>query len=116
MEFTKNKIILILVSAIVLFVIVNINSCNSLKVKAMSLDREVSLRMGLEEKILNLQKEITSLKEVLDKTNRNFEGTKKLLADQQLLNDSLKEQLQKARDAKEALENNLTSSKASKKR
>ncbi|MEW5758570.1 MAG: hypothetical protein AB1755_03750 [Candidatus Omnitrophota bacterium] len=117
METTKNRIILILLIFSVTLLIFNINSCNAVKSRAKNLDQEQALRMNLEERIMSLDVEVSKLKEILNKTNQDFDATKKLLADQQLLNDNLKEQLQKTKDVKEALEDNLTNSgKVSKKR
>ena len=108
METAKSRTIvgLFILSAILL--LSNISSCNNTKLKAKNLNNEQALRINLEEKIMNLEIEMAKLKETLNKTNKNFDATKKLLADQQLLNDNLKEQLQKTKDVKEALEDNLS--------
>lgn len=114
MDTAKNRTILVLLITVMLLFLINISSCNNWRLKEKNLAKELELRMNLEEKILKLEQDNARLKEVMDKTKQDFDATKKLLADQQLLNDSLKEQLQKTKDVKEALEDNLSKTGAKK--
>lgn len=111
METAKNRTILVLTALSIILLLINMKSCNVSQLKEQNLTKEQTMRIALEEKIVRLESEITQLKTNLEKTNKDFSLTKKLLVEQQLLNDALKEQLQKTKDAQAVLEDGLSRKK-----
>lgn len=102
METVKNRTIALLLILVVILFIINISSCNYTKNNAKNLSKEQALRLNLEEKAFNLEKDVTKLKETLNSTGQDFDTTKKLLAEQLLINENLKNELQKTKDVASA--------------
>lgn len=110
MEGGKDRIILILAILTVIFFIVTVNSCNNASHARAVLNKEVALRLELEEKISKFAQEktaaeenIKALKQELEKEKATHEVTKKALLQEQLVSQSLKEELEKIANLKEGL-------------
>lgn len=113
-ENIKNRIILILAIFILILFIGSISSCNNTFRHRAARDKEMAARLDLEEKLNKSLQEKT----VLDEKIKSIEAqaqeektvhqvTKKALLQEQLVNQSLKEELVKVTKLKEALEEDL---------
>jgi predicted RNase H-like nuclease (RuvC/YqgF family) len=113
-EDIKNRIILILsVIAIILFISL-IGSCSSAHKNKTARDKEMATRLDLEEMVnkftqekSSLEKQISNLKEDLQAAKSAEEAATKELTQEQLVNQSLTEEMQKIIKLKEALEDEL---------
>lgn len=113
-ESIKNRVILILIVINAIFFILAIGSCNDSRIQRKSKERERASRLDVEEKMTKSTQEKTNLEEsfkkcqqVLDEEKVQLETTKKALLQEQLVNKSLKEELEKITKLKEALEEDL---------
>jgi len=118
----KNKIVIILaVLAVVLFIF-NIGSCVNAYSQNSSRKKEMFQRMELEEKSsklaldnANTAGKLKELQKQLDQEAAAGLAAKQALTQEQLVNSSLKEDLQKLTKAKEVLEEELKKQLANKK-
>ncbi len=113
-ESLRNRIILILAVLSVILFIGAVSSCGSAYRQKVSRDREMAMRLDLEEKINKIAAEKTLLEEKLSAKEQELEeektaheASKKALVQEQLVNQSLKDELQKVIKLKEALESDL---------
>ncbi len=110
----KNRIILILAILNAIFFISTLNSCsNAIRQKA-GRDKEMVSRLDLEEKMNKFSQEKATLQEnlklkedELEKEKAVHQVTKNTLMQEQLVSQSLKEEIQKITKLKDALEENL---------
>ena len=113
-ESIKNRIILILsILAIILF-IGTISSCSNAYRHRFARDKEMAIRLDLEEKMNKFLQEktilddkINSIEKELEEERLTHQTTKNALVQEQLVNQSLKEELAKVTKLKEALEEDL---------
>lgn len=113
-ESLKNRIILILVTLTVIFFLGTVNSCSNSRHLKSARDKEMAARLDLEEKMSkvaqdkqNTEKNISDLTRQLEEEKAAHEVTKKALVQEQLVNQSLKEEIEKVTKLKEALEEDL---------
>jgi len=113
-EAIKNKLILILSILCVIFVLSLIGSCSNSFRQGNLRNKEMITRLDLEEKMSKylqekaaLDKKISSLSGELTETKTDLEATKKALVQEQLVSQSLKDELNKITKLKETLEENL---------
>ncbi len=113
-EQLKNRLVIILAALTVIFFFATLSSCNSAMRQKTARDKEMSARLQLEEKMSKFSQEKSALEEKAkakekeaDEAKQGFETTKKVLVQEQLVNESLKEELQKVTKLKETLENDL---------
>ncbi|MCX7661420.1 MAG: hypothetical protein N2Z79_01890 [Candidatus Omnitrophica bacterium] len=97
----KRKIFFLLIGLVIL-ILTNLISCNRLVQLGKSYNEEKKLRFECEEKSVQFSKErktyeekISSLSQELEKQSKEIESLKRMLAHQELLNKSLKEELDK---------------------
>lgn len=110
----KNRIVTILAILSVVFFYSTLSSCsNALRQKA-ARDKEMAARLALEEKTSKYVQEKTALEEKVKAKENQFqelkaalELDKKALVQEQLVNQNLKDELQKVAKLKEALEEEL---------
>jgi len=113
-ESLKTRIILILAILSTIFFIGTVSSCSNAYRQKASRDKEMAMRLDLEEKMTKFSQERTTVEEKLNTAAKELEeekaahqATKKALVQEQLVNQSLKEELQKVTKLKEALEEDL---------
>ena len=113
-ESLKNRVILILGILTVIFFIGTLGSCSSSLRNKNSRDKEMAARMELEEKMskfsqdkTTIEKQLASVAQQLEEEKAGHQASKKALLQEQLVNQSLKEELQKVTKLKEALEEDL---------
>jgi hypothetical protein len=113
-ENIKDRLILILGILTVIFFIGSVSSCsNSLHNKTLR-DKEMATRLELEEKMSKStqdkaasDKQLSALTQQLEEEKAGHQASNKALLQEQLINQSLKDELQKVTKLKEALEENL---------
>lgn len=113
-EKTKNNLVGILAVLTVLLFIGTVGSFNaSLKERKLK-EKEMATRMDAEEKLNKFSREesgqvekIKSLQQALDAAGSELEAVKKTLAQEQMVNSSLKDDLQKITKRNEALEEKI---------
>lgn len=110
----KNKLIIILVLLTCIFVAISFDSCSNFRKQKLSREKEMSVRLDLEEKFdklsvlqNNIERELESTAKSLEQEKAAREADKKVLLQEQLINQSLKEELQKVIKLKETLEEDL---------
>ncbi len=110
----KNKIIIILALLAVIFLVVSFGSCNNFHKQKLSRNKEMAMRLDLEEKLSKLYQDKNNLERDLKTISKDFEGeqiahdaTKETLSQEQLANQNLKEELEKVTKLKEILEADL---------
>jgi hypothetical protein len=113
-EMIKSRAVLILVILSVIFFLGMVGSCSSAHKLKVSHDKEMALRLDLEERASRsgqekavLESKINSITQALDEEKVAHQTTKKVLLQEQLVNQSLREELQKITKLKEALEEDL---------
>ncbi len=113
-EQAKNKLILILAVTTFIFFVLSLASCNTSHRQKTARDKEMSLRLDLEEKITKLAQDRNQLQQKLNAATQALEeekaahlSTKKSLATEQAVSQSLKEEVAKVTKLKEALEEDL---------
>lgn len=113
-ENIKNRILVISLLLAVIFLVIAIGSCNNTNQLKSSRDKEMAIRLDLEEKVNKVSQErqgyegkIKTLEQALEEEKVAHQATKKALLQEQLVNQSLKEELQKVSRLKEALEEDL---------
>ena len=114
----KNRIVIILAILTVIFFFSTLSSCNSAMRQKAGRDKEMAARFQLEEKMAKFSQEKSALEEKAkakekeaQEVKAEFEAAKKALLQEQLVNQGLKEELQKVTESKIALENDLKKSK-----
>jgi len=109
-ENIKNRVILILAILTIIFLMGVIRSCDTakkLKMTLIELDKEKAVSWDSEQKMNELKKEKAALANELEDTKAENEATKKSLLQEQLVSQSLKDELQKVTKLKETLEGDL---------
>lgn len=113
-EGIKNRIIIILGILCVILFISTISSCSSAYRQKLARDKEMASRLDTEEKLSNFAQAKSALEKKNDALSRDLESqkkelleTKNSLTQEQLVNKSLNEDLQKVTKLKEKLEENL---------
>jgi small-conductance mechanosensitive channel len=113
-EQLKNRLVVILAVLTAIFFFATLSSCNSALRQKTARDKEMSARLQLEEKMSKFSQEKSALEEKAkakekesEEAKQGLETTKKVLIQEQLVNESLKEELQKVTKLKETLENDL---------
>jgi len=109
-ENLKNRIILILTIMAIIFLMVAMRSCgasNRLKATLIELDKEKAVSWDSEQKINELKKDKAGLQKELGDAKSENDAAKKALMQEQLVSQSLKEELEKVTKLKETLEEDL---------
>ena len=113
-ENVKNKLILVLAILTIIFFLISASSCINNRKQKIEKDREIASRMDLEEKLskfnaekAKLEDKITAMNKIIEEDKAAAESTQKTLLQEQLVNKSLKEELEKLTKLKEKLEENL---------
>lgn len=113
-ESLKNRIILILSILTVILFTGLISSCNNTYRQKKARDKEMSSRLDMEEKMGKFSNEKSIIEEKLKASQKELEeerqahqATGKALAQEQLVNISLKDELDKVTRLKDALEEDL---------
>ncbi len=109
-ENIKNRAILVLAILTVIFLMGAVRSCSTakkLKITLMDLDKEKSLSWDSQQQMNELKKEKAALAKELEDLKSDNEATKKTLLQEQLVSQSLKDELQKVNKLKEAVEGDL---------
>lgn len=109
-ENIKNRVILILAILSLIFLMGTLRSCgtsNKLKATLMQLDKEKSVSWDSEQKINEFKKAKADLEKELEGVKADNDATKKVLLQEQLVSQSLKDELEKVTKLKEALETDL---------
>jgi len=117
-EALKNRIVIILAVLLTIFFFSSLSSCNSaMRIKA-SRDKEMANRIVLEERMSKFSQDRSSLEEKAKAKEKEAEELKqaldtahKSLVQEQLINQSLKEELQKITKLKDTLEADLKQAK-----
>ena len=114
-ENIKNRVILILGIITAIFFIGTIGSCASAGRMKSARDKEMASRLDFEEKTTKCAQERNALQErlkaatqALETEKTDHQVTKKALLQEQLVNDSLKDELLKLTKVKEKLEESLS--------
>jgi small-conductance mechanosensitive channel len=113
-EAFKGRLIVILSILVAIFFIGTVGSCSSAGRMKSSRDKEMASRLDLEEKVSKILQDKVSSEErlkaagaALETEKAAHEADKKALLQEQLVNQSLKEELNKVTKLKEALEEDL---------
>ncbi len=113
-EQAKNKLILILAVTTFIFFILSLASCNTSRRQKNARDKEMSMRLDLEEKMTKFAQEKNQIQQKMNAANQALEeektahqATKKALSQEQAVSQSLKEEVAKVTKLKEALEEDL---------
>ena len=113
-ETLKDRIVLILAVLLAVFFFSSLSSCNSAMRQKTARDKEMAARLALEERMSKFSQEKSVLEEKAKAKEKEaqemreaLEVTKKALVQDQLVSQSLKEELQKVTKLKEALEDDL---------
>jgi outer membrane murein-binding lipoprotein Lpp len=98
----KNRLVIILAVLSAVFFFGTLSSCNSAMRQKAGRDKEMAARLQLEEKINKFSQERSALEErakarekEAEEAKAAFEESKKILAQEQLVNQSLRDELQK---------------------
>jgi len=113
-EALKNRIVIILAILSAVFFFATLSSCNSAIRQKAARDKEMAARLALEERTSKYAQEKSALEEKA-KAKENeagelkvaLEAAKKALVQDELVSQSLKEELQKVTKLKETLEEDL---------
>jgi len=109
-ESIKSRVILILGILVIIFFMGTIRSCSTekkLKLTLADLDREKAANWDAEQKTNEFKKEKNILEKELEEVKDTYGANKKALLQEQLVNQSLKEELQKVIKLKDKLEEDL---------
>ncbi|MBM3255404.1 MAG: hypothetical protein FJZ08_03810 [Candidatus Omnitrophica bacterium] len=113
-ESLKNRVILILGILTVIFFIGTLSSCNSSLRNKSARDKEMAARLELEERMskssqdkASVEKQLAAATQQLEEEKAGRQASEKALLQEQLVNQSLREELQKVTKFKEALEEDL---------
>jgi predicted RNase H-like nuclease (RuvC/YqgF family) len=113
-EALKNRIVIILAILSVVFFFGTLSSCSSARHQKTAREKEMATRLALEEKTSKYAQEKSALEEKakarenqVQELKASLETAKKALVQDQLVSQSLKEELQKVTKLKETLEEEL---------
>lgn len=113
-ENIKNRVILIISVIAVIFFLLSVNSCVGARGQKIALDKEKASSWDLEQKMSKfvqekktLEAKLNALLKDLETEKAGHEITKKALAQEEMINSSLQEELQKITKLKVALEEDL---------
>ncbi|HTY45392.1 MAG TPA: hypothetical protein VMD52_05335 [Patescibacteria group bacterium] len=113
-EVIKTRVIIILSVIAVIFFLLSVSSCLGARNQKLALDRERAASWDSEQRMSKFLQEKKALDVKLDGLTKDLEAekagheaTKKTLIQEQMINNSLKEELQKITKLKEALEEDL---------
>ena len=113
-ESMKSRVILILAISTALFFLTSVSSCGGAHKFRVARDKEMATRLDLEESIDKslqeksiLENEVKQFTKALEELKSAYGANKKALTQQELINQSLKEELKKVTKLKEALEEDL---------
>lgn len=113
-EAIRNRIILILAVLCIILFIGSLSSCGNVYRLKRLRDKEMAMRLDIEEKINKFSQENATLQERLNRKDvelteerSSHQATKKAMAQEQLVNESIKDELQKVTKLKETLEADL---------
>ena len=113
-ESLKNRIIIVLVILTLIFLIGMIKSCSDSGRYKINSNNEMRTRIDCEEKLNNFSKEkaamenkVNAATEAQEEERAALTATKKALLQEQLVSQSLKEEIEKITKLKEALEEDL---------
>ena len=105
----NNRIVIILAILSCLFFFGTLSSCNSAMRQKAGRDKEMAARLQLEEKMNKFSQERSALEEKIkakekeaEEAKAALEEAKRILVQEQLINQSLKDELQKVTKLKEA--------------
>ena len=114
----KNRIVVILAILLAIFFFGALRSCNTVMRQKARGDKEMAARLALEEKMNKFSQDRSALEEKIKAKEKEaqelkaaLENTDKSLVQEQLINQSLKEELQKVSKLKETLESDLKQAK-----
>jgi len=120
-EELKNRIIIGLAVFSCVFFFGTLSSCNNAVRQKAARDKEMAARLAIEEKISKFSQETFSLEEKAKAKEKEVQELKakldeaeKDLVQNQMINQSLKEELQKVTKLKESIENDLKAAQAKK--
>jgi hypothetical protein len=120
-EKTKMRVIYGLSALCVILFISTISSCNNSMRQKAARDKEMASRLDSEEKASKVSQEqskvaleLKSCKKELEDAQSGLEAAKKALTQEKMIEGSLKEELNKVSNAKEALEESLKQALAGK--
>ncbi len=112
-EALKNRIVIILAVLCVVFFFGTLSSCGSAMRQKAAHDKEMAARLALEEKMSKFSQDKSALEEKAKAKEKEaqelkdaLEAAKKALLQDQLVNQSLKEELEKVTKIKDALGEN----------
>lgn len=110
----KDRIVIILAILSLVFFFGTLSSCNSAMRQKIGRDKEMAARLQLEERVSKFSQERSALEEKVKAKEKEaeeikitLEATKKVLVQEQLVNQGLKEELQNVNKLKEALDVDL---------
>ncbi|MDD5465736.1 MAG: hypothetical protein PHP73_05300 [Candidatus Omnitrophica bacterium] len=113
-EVLKNRILIILAALSVVFFFGTLSSCSSAMRQKAARDKEMAARLALEERMSKFSQDKSTLEErakakekEAQELKNTLEAAKKALLQDQMVNQSLKEELEKVTKLKDALEENL---------
>lgn len=113
-ESLKNRFIMVLALLTVIFFIGTVSSCSSSLRNKNSRNKEMAFRLELEEKMSKfnqdktaVEKQLAAVTQQLEEEKAGHQASKNALLQEQLVNQSLKEELRKVARLKEALEEDL---------
>jgi septal ring factor EnvC (AmiA/AmiB activator) len=113
-ENLKGRLILILGISNAIFILLFFGSCNNGNKFKTARDKEMNIRLEAEQKLDEFTKQKTVLEEKISKVQQDLEqeraemqSTKKTLAQEQMVSNSLKAELEKINRLKETLEEDL---------
>ena len=114
----KNRTVIILAMVSAIFFFSTLISCNSAVRQKAKADKEMAARLVLEEKMSKFSQDRSALEEKAKAKEKEaqelkatLENTNKSLVGEQLINQSLKEELQKVAKLKKTLEDDLKQAK-----
>ena len=120
--FKEKPVVILAILSLILFVL-NIGSCASSYSQNAARRKEMAARMDIEEKMVKANQEKSVLSEKLKSRDKDseeekvvYQAAKKALAQEQLVCQNLKDELQKVTKLKEALEENLKEALAANKK
>ena len=110
----KNKTVIILAIVAAFLFLGNVSSCSNAGKQKQARDKEMATRLDLEEKMSKFSQEkstleakVASLSQELEAEKTAHQTTKKALLQEQLISQSLKDEVQKVIKLKEGLEEEL---------
>jgi small-conductance mechanosensitive channel len=110
-ENIKNRIILILGVSTLIFLLISLRSCSDAQQYRKARDKERDMKFEVEEKFtrekLTMEEKLNAKEKELQEEKAGHGASKKALVQEQLVNQSLKEELLKVTKLKEALEEDL---------